>query len=230
MSAAWLTGYTKKPAGTSAGELGQLRDPGLDDDGSGRRIDADRQIVEGHLEHVPAHELGLVGVVGERLYVGDQHVGRILALERHPILERADVVAEVERARGPVAGQDGLHRELLRLTGEAAVPENETSRPVRRLLRSVQRLHPRPPSLAATTTAAVFGCETRADPGTRLSGPSSGGFRLDLLYASRAICAWCASSTMRDIACRKASRSDRTRSVSSRSRLSSSRSASIRPT
>lgn len=138
MSAAWLTGYTKKPGGhvraealllhllldsgvatqpgdghevqVVDGELGKLRDPGLDDDGGGRRIDPDREIVESHLEHVPSHQLGLLGVVGQRLYVGDQHVRRVRSLELDPILERADVVTEVQGAGGPVAREDGLHR------------------------------------------------------------------------------------------------------------------------
>jgi hypothetical protein len=48
------------------------------------------------------------GVVGQRLQVGDEQRLPVPVLQRHAAPERPDVVAEVEHARRPVAGEDRL--------------------------------------------------------------------------------------------------------------------------
>ena len=49
---------------------------------------------------------GLVGAGGERVLVGDEEVAVVLVLQRQPVLDAADVVAEVELPGGRVAGED----------------------------------------------------------------------------------------------------------------------------
>ena len=61
------------------------------------------------IEHVPdvlRDVAGLVVVRGERVPVGDEEQARVLVLQPDPVLERAVVVAEVQRARGAHAGEN----------------------------------------------------------------------------------------------------------------------------
>ena len=88
------------------GQLGQLGHQGLDHHGGDRGIQPDGWIVQHHLQHIGADLLGLVEMIGERLQIGDEHVGRVLALEEDALLQRADVVTQVQRAGGPVPGEN----------------------------------------------------------------------------------------------------------------------------
>jgi hypothetical protein len=87
-------------------QLREGRQPRLDGDGRARRIDPDRQVVQGHFLDVPGDLHGLVSHVGERLRVGDEQRLRAPALEGKPGTQRTGVMAEMERAGGAISGQD----------------------------------------------------------------------------------------------------------------------------
>ena len=94
-------------------QLGQLRHHGLDEYCGLGGIDAAGQIVQRHLHDVAAHLFGMLGVVGERLRVGDHDVDFVVfagILQPDALLERADVMPHMETAGRAVAGQyDLLH-------------------------------------------------------------------------------------------------------------------------
>ena len=72
------------------------------------RIEADREVVERDLEDVGLELFRMLEVVGQRLHVGDQHVGVVFVLQAHAVLQRADVMAEMQRAGRAVAGQNSF--------------------------------------------------------------------------------------------------------------------------
>ncbi|MNN63828.1 hypothetical protein D3C81_1792340 [compost metagenome] len=78
----------------------------LHGDGGLGRVDADRQVIQRHFQYVAAHLVGIVRIVGHGLGVGQQQVLLMRILQRHAALQRADEVAEMQRAGGTVAGQD----------------------------------------------------------------------------------------------------------------------------
>ena len=51
---------------------------------------------------------GVFVVRGQRVPVGDEEQARVLVLQLHPVLQRAVVVAEVQRAGGAHAGQNAV--------------------------------------------------------------------------------------------------------------------------
>ena len=63
------------------------------------RIDADRQPIGRDIDHALANILGLIGAGGKRMFVGDQEKAFILILQRQPIFDAADVVAEMRVCR-----------------------------------------------------------------------------------------------------------------------------------
>ena len=92
-------------------QLGQLRHHGLDEDVCLGGVDAHGQIVQSDLQDVLAHLLRIVGVVGEGLCVGDHDIDLVelaRVLQPDTLLQRADIVADMEPARRAVARQNDL--------------------------------------------------------------------------------------------------------------------------
>ena len=72
------------------------------------RVEPDGEEVAGGVERV-APEHRRVDLVGEGMQVDHAVEGVAVVLERHPVPERPQVVAEGEVARGGDAGQDPFH-------------------------------------------------------------------------------------------------------------------------
>ena len=97
-------------------QLGQLRHHGLDEDVCLGGVDAHGQIVQSDLQDVLAHLLRVVGVVGEGLCVSDHDIDLVelaRVLQPDTLLQRADIVADVEPARRAVARQNDLFHTFL---------------------------------------------------------------------------------------------------------------------
>ena len=97
-------------------QLGQLRHHGLDEDVCLGGVDAHGQIVQSDLQDVLAHLLRVVGVVGEGLCVGDHDIDLVelaRVLQPDTLLQRADIVADMEPARRAVARQNDLFHTFL---------------------------------------------------------------------------------------------------------------------
>ncbi len=69
------------------------------------RIDAGRQIIERNVERVAAHLVGIVRIVDQRLRVGTQEGWLAGVLPWQPGTQRADGMAQMQRAGGAVARQ-----------------------------------------------------------------------------------------------------------------------------
>ena len=69
------------------------------------RVEADRQQVEGGVEGV-GPQVGRVDLGGERVQVDHAVEGVVVVLERHPVSQGPEVVAQGEVARGRDAGED----------------------------------------------------------------------------------------------------------------------------
>ena len=87
------------------GQLAQLGNLRLDEDGGALGVEAAREVVERHLDDVLAHLFRVVGVVGERLRVGNHDedalvFARILQLDA--AAQRAYVVSQVKFSGGAV--------------------------------------------------------------------------------------------------------------------------------
>ena len=96
--------------------LGQLRHHGLDEDVCLGGVDAHGQIVQSDLQDVLAHLLRIVGVVGEGLCVSDHDIDLVelaRVLQPDTLLQRADIVADMETARWAVARQNDLFHTFL---------------------------------------------------------------------------------------------------------------------
>lgn len=87
-------------------QLAQRRQGRLHAERRKARIDPDREVVQGEVEHVARDTPRIVGVVGERLRVGDQDELLVVVLERDAVAQAAAIVAEMERAGRAIAGQD----------------------------------------------------------------------------------------------------------------------------
>ena len=86
-------------------QFGMLGHSGLDEQGGDSRIEARGQPVDGHRPHVLL-ELGRVLVAGgERMPVGNEEIAFVLVLQLDPVLQRAVIIAEVQHAGRPHAGQ-----------------------------------------------------------------------------------------------------------------------------
>ena len=90
------------------GKLRQLGDSRLQRDRRQRRIDAGREVVERDLDDVGLDVRGPTRVVGERLQIGNQNCLIMRALQLDTRAERADIVAEVQRACWAVARENDL--------------------------------------------------------------------------------------------------------------------------
>ena len=101
-------------------QLGQLGHHGLDEDVHLVGVQTAGQIVQCHLQNVLAHLLRVVGVIGQRLRVGDHDKDLVVLagiLQPHPLLQRADIVANVQAAGGTVAGQNNFFHDVLLCQG-----------------------------------------------------------------------------------------------------------------
>ena len=87
-------------------QLAEGRDLRLDKDGGLLWVNSHRQVVQGHFMQGAADLLRVTGVIGQGLLVGNHDVGIVLAgvLQGHPVLQRADIVTDVELPRWPVPG------------------------------------------------------------------------------------------------------------------------------
>ena len=97
-------------------QLGQLGHHGLDEDVCLGGVDAHGQIVQSDLQDVLAHLLRVVGVVGEGLCVSDHDIDLVelaRVLQPDTLLQRADIVADMEPARRAVARQNDLFHSFL---------------------------------------------------------------------------------------------------------------------
>ena len=97
-------------------QLGQLGHHGLDEDVCLGGVDAHGQIVQSDLQDVLAHLLRVVGVVGEGLCVSDHDIDLVelaRVLQPDTLLQRADIVADMEPARRAVARQNDLFHTFL---------------------------------------------------------------------------------------------------------------------
>ncbi len=85
------------------------------------RVDAGRHVVEDEVEHVVLDVLGGVAV-GDHLVIGDDDIGvHALVLHFHAAAQRAEVVAHVQTAGRPVAGQHGELARILFDRGERRI-------------------------------------------------------------------------------------------------------------
>lgn len=96
-------------------QLGEGGQGGLQADRGQVRVDARGEVVGQHFGDVVADFLRVAAVVGQPLEVGNQHKLAVSLLERHALAQRADEVAEVQRAGWAVAGEDGgcVHKDSL---------------------------------------------------------------------------------------------------------------------
>ena len=73
-------------------------------------VEAGGEPVDHHVVDVLLDDLALFVVRGQRVPVGDEVEAVVVVLQPHPVLQRAVVVAEVQRAGGAHAGEDaGSH-------------------------------------------------------------------------------------------------------------------------
>ena len=89
-------------------QLGVLGQAALDEDGRVVGVDAGGEPVDHHVVDVLLDDAALFVVRRERVPVGDEVEAVVVLLQPHPVLQRAVVVAEMERAGGPHAGQHAL--------------------------------------------------------------------------------------------------------------------------
>jgi hypothetical protein len=68
-----------------------------------RRVDPDGEVIQNDLNHVIANTGGIVGVVRERLRISQQQILPVRVFQGDPVLQRANVVAEMQGASRSVA-------------------------------------------------------------------------------------------------------------------------------
>jgi hypothetical protein len=90
-------------------ELGVLRHERLDEERRALRVEAGAQPVGEHLDRVAGHLRGVV-VVGEGVPVRDEIEAVVRVLHLHPVVERPQVVAEVDLPRRTHPGQHAFLR------------------------------------------------------------------------------------------------------------------------
>ena len=75
------------------------RQRGLNADRCLFRVNSHRQIIQDHIDDIVPDLAGVVGVVGQRLVIGDQNVDLIIftgVLKFNAALQGADIMAEVK--------------------------------------------------------------------------------------------------------------------------------------
>ena len=90
-------------------QFAQFRHLRLDEERRFRGVETHREVVQRHFDDILTHLFRVVGIVGERLRIGDHNeyfveLARVLQLDA--AAERTHEVAQVEPARGTVAGKD----------------------------------------------------------------------------------------------------------------------------
>ena len=91
-------------------QLGVLGQAALDEDGRVVGVDAGGEPVDHHVVDVLLDDAALFVVRRQRVPVGDEVEALELGLQAHPVLQRAVVVAEVQRAGRAHAREDALAR------------------------------------------------------------------------------------------------------------------------
>lgn len=97
------------------GQLRQLRHLRLNKQVGFRRIQPAGEVIQGHLQNVFPDFVGMVGIVGEGLRVGDHDVDPVKfagILQLHPAAQRADIVAQMQPPGGAVASQNDFFHVL----------------------------------------------------------------------------------------------------------------------
>ena len=89
-------------------QLGMLRNERLDEDRAAIGIDATRDPVGDVVECVAGDPAGVRIVARERVPVGDEIEAVVLVLQRHPVLQRPEIIAEMQTAGWLHAGQDAV--------------------------------------------------------------------------------------------------------------------------
>src|SRR5574341_1366323 len=105
----------RRHAGEEPRQLAVLRHVRLDEQGAALGIQPGGQQGERHLPGAGGQRLRLVRL-GHGVQVHDAEEALMLSLERHPVLHRAQVVADVELAGGLDAGEDAHKRTTLYTT------------------------------------------------------------------------------------------------------------------
>ena len=98
------------------GQFRQLRNHRLDEKCALLRVEPAGEIVQRDVQNVLSHLLRMLGVVRQRLRVGDHDVDFVvppLVLKAHALLQRADVVSHVQTAGRAVACQYNLLHALV---------------------------------------------------------------------------------------------------------------------
>jgi hypothetical protein len=88
------------------GQLGDRGHLALQEDRRLGRVDAGGEVIHRDLHHVVGDGRGLVGAGRESVDVGDDEEAVVVLLHREAVLDRANVVAQVQPAGGRVAGKD----------------------------------------------------------------------------------------------------------------------------
>ena len=95
----------RRDAGEHPGQLGVRRHRRLHHDGAGLGIDAGRQVERGDLVDLGA-QLGGLLVDRDGVQIDDAEDALVVVLDAHPILERAQVIADVQISGRLHAGED----------------------------------------------------------------------------------------------------------------------------
>ena len=138
-----------EPGESSTGQPRVLRDVGLHEDR--RAVQAERERLRGRPPG-PLPQRGRVVLDGDRVHVGDEVERVVVVLKDHPLADRAQVVAQVERVRGGLdAGQQPW----------SAVEDRNGHAPILPSVRSVPVDEP----LVITLAAGPVGLGARSWPG-----------------------------------------------------------------
>ena len=87
-------------------QFGVFGDIALDHERRLFGIEADGKPVEGYVEYGLTYEVDVVEMIAKGLVVGNEEIALILVLKIEPVLQRPDVVPQMERASGTNAGKD----------------------------------------------------------------------------------------------------------------------------
>jgi phosphoribosylglycinamide formyltransferase-1 len=98
------------PIDSKREQLGVLGQPALDEDRRALRIEAGGEPVDHHVVDVLLDDLAVLVVRRQRMPVGDEVEAVVVGLQADPVLQRAVVVAEMQLAGRPHAGEDALAR------------------------------------------------------------------------------------------------------------------------
>ena len=90
------------------GQLGVLGHVALYDERCLFRIQTNRHPVGGDIQHRPADQADVVQMVTHCLVVGNQKKAFVFVLQLYPVLQRTQVVSQVQLSRGAHSGQNSL--------------------------------------------------------------------------------------------------------------------------